>query len=151
MKKLNIISILCLLLCVGGCAQITETAKTVWGSSTRALENARVDAISKTYRCSLSDCFDAVLSLARDAKVAELVAEPVGEGAFDIFIKNRDKRHIVVMGVEGNVETTEVGIFFSQPTLTTVKLEVSSLSSSAKRKVAQSVFDELDARFSVAN
>ena len=55
---------------------------------------------------------------------------------------------IVVMGIEGNVDTTEVGIFFTQPNLTTVKLEVSSLSSNAKRRVAQVIFDELDLRFS---
>ena len=55
------------------------------------------------------------------------------------------------MGIAGNVETTEVGIFFSQPSLTTVKLEVSSLSSSAKRLVAQVIFDELDLRFSESN
>ena len=55
---------------------------------------------------------------------------------------------MVAMGIEGNIETTEVGIFFTQPSLTTVKIEVTSLSSSAKRKTAQLIFDELDLRFS---
>ena len=53
------------------------------------------------------------------------------------------------MGIKGNVDTTEVGIFFTQSNHTTVKLDVSSLSSSAKRKVAEAVFKELDQRFSV--
>ena len=78
------------------------------------------------------------------------VKEPDPGGFFDVFIDNRTKKHIVVMGIPGNVETTEVGIFFSQPSLTTVKLEVSSKSSNAKRKVAEAVFDELNLRFSAA-
>jgi hypothetical protein len=71
-------------------------------------------------------------------------------GVFDIFIKDSKKHRLVVMGIAGNVETTEVGIFFTQPTLTTVKIEVSSLSSSAKRTVSEKTFEELDLRFSVA-
>lgn len=155
-KKMNIICVVCLLVFMTGCAQIVEPVKVIWGSSTRALEHARVDAISQTYKCSLNDCFDAVVSLqrGRDDQMAndQIDNDPaeitVSKGHFDIFINNRKKHHIVVMGIEGNVETTEVGIFFSQPNLTTVKLEITSLSSSAKRKVAQIVFDELDSRFS---
>ena len=155
-----------------GCAQITETAKVIWGSSTRALENARVDAIEKTYRCSYDDCYDSVLTLTRkdpvyiknyhiagkpieddedgedDENDEDELKKPEDTGFFDVFIDNRAKKHIVVMGIKGNVETTEVGIFFSQPSLTTVKLQVSSLSSNAKRKVAEAIFDELDLRFS---
>ena len=153
-KKMNIILLFCFLLSVLGCAQITETAKVIWGSSTRALEDARVDAISKTYRCSFNDCYDAVLSLARnqetrdDQEDSDSVVKAVDNNYFDIFINNRKKRHIVVIGIKGNVDTTEVGIFFSQPNLTTVNIEVTSLSSSAKRRVAQIVFDGLDLRFS---
>lgn len=151
------------LIFLGGCSQVMETSKVIWGSSTKALEKARVDAIDKTYHCSFDDCFDAVLGLSREKPVyvrsyneegkeideeGQVVEEPVSTGDFDVFIKNRAKRHIVVMGIAGSVDSTEVGIFFSQPSLTTIKLEISSLSSSAKRKVAQMVFDELDLRFS---
>lgn len=166
MKKINLMVLLFfLVISFGGCAQITETVKVIWGSSTRALENARVDAISKTYRCSFNDCFDEVLTLARAEKIKiieedddgkdddekedyEVVVESSSTEFFYVFIKNREKRHLVVMDIAGNVDTTEVGIFFAQPTLTTVKVEISSLSSSAKRKVAQAVFDQLDLRFS---
>ena len=174
LKTMKVILLFCFLLSVSGCAQIIEIPKIIWGSSTRALEDARVDALSKTYRCSFNDCYDAVLSFARakealaqkardqEARSQEIRAPEAGsdetnsdsditpahKSYFDIFINNRKKRHIVVMGIEGNVDTTEVGIFFSQPSLTTVKLEISSLSSSAKRRVAQIIFDELDLRFS---
>jgi len=146
--------------------QLQETAKFIWGSSTKALEDARVNAIEKTYRCSFDNCYDSILTLARpepvymkkyneegeeiDDEGKVKVQDPGAEGVFDVFINNRAKKHIVVMGIKGNVETTEVGIFFSQPNLTTVKLEVSSLSSNAKRKVAEAIFDELDLHFSAA-
>lgn len=154
--------------------QLQEAAKFIWGSSTRSLEIARVDAIEKTYRCSYVDCYDSVLTLTRKEPVyiksyntaSEVVEDDEGkeddesdgeelikiedDGVFDVFIDNRAKKHIVVMGIKGNVETTEVGIFFSQPSLTTVKLEVSSKSSTAKRKVAEAIFDELDLHFSAA-
>jgi len=144
--------------------QLQESAKFIWGSSTKALEDARVDAIEKTYSCSFKDCYDSVLTLARAEPIyvkkyneegEEIDDEgkvklPDTEGFFDVFIDNRKKRHIVVMGIEGNVDTTEVGIFFSQSTLTTVKLEVASKSSNAKRKVAEAIFEKLDLNFSAA-
>lgn len=155
-KKLNLFLIAGFLVGASGCARIMDIPKVMWGSSTRALEEARSDAISKTYRCSFNDCYDAVLDLAYKKKkeasgIVEtdtLIIETEKKGIFNVFIKNRKKRHIVVMGIAGNVDTTEVGIFFSQPTLTTVKLEVTSLSSSAKRNVAEPMFEELDLRFS---
>lgn len=142
--------------------QLHETAKFIWGSSTKRLEDAKVNAIKATYHCSFKDCYDSVLTLARSEPVyikkyneegEEIddegeVKVPDKEGFFDVFIDDRVKKHIVVMGIKGNVDTTEVGIFFSQPNLTTVKLEVSSLSSNAKRKVAEIVFKELDLHFS---
>ena len=88
----------CFLFCAGGCAQIIETTKVIWGSSTRALEYARKDAISKTYLCSLNNCFDVVLSLSRDLHVDvnavknddddtdEEVNEVVVDSFFDVFM-----------------------------------------------------------------
>ncbi len=156
LRKLKFIVILCFLLI--GCARIIDIPKVIWGSSTRALEEARADAISRTYRCSFGDCYDTVISFARKKTYKKPVVSETDDfiiatddsGFFDIFIKNRKKRHIVVMGITGNVDTTEAGIFFSQPTLTTVKLEITSLSSIAKRTLSEKLFEELDLRFSVA-
>jgi len=159
---------------------VSETVKVIWGSSTKALENARDEALTKTYQCSFNDCYDAVLALGRAKRIyrnyrqesqerddedsedgdnedsedgdnknkEKAVDVPIAGGYFYVFINDRAKRHIVVMGIDGNVDTTEAGIFFSQPTLTTIKLEISSLSSNAKRKVADIVFNELASRFS---
>ncbi|HBG62438.1 MAG: hypothetical protein A2Y03_06685 [Omnitrophica WOR_2 bacterium GWF2_38_59] len=132
-----------LLVVVSGCANVTETAKVVLGNSTKALEEGRAEAIKKSYACSYQECFYAVLSLAKNEE-----PEPLSEKKyFEVFSKKIDKDHIVVMGIPGNVDTTEVGIFFARRSLKSVEIEISSRSSSAKRKVAKAVFKELDLRF----
>ncbi|HQP10596.1 MAG TPA: hypothetical protein PKV41_04360 [Candidatus Omnitrophota bacterium] len=155
-KKLKCVVLVCLVSC--GCARVLDAPRVIWGSSTRALEEARADAVAKTYRCSFNDCYDAVLNLKRGqenekplvTETEDFIVQTGRTGIFDVFMDDRKNQRMVVMGIPGNVDTTEVGIFFSQPTLTTVKIEVSSLSSSAKRTVAEKIFEELDLRFSVA-
>ena len=171
---------------VAGCSTAVETFKTVWGSSTRALEEARSDAAKRTYTCNLDECYDAVLALARakreyvdykqgveesynngtdqnnqeidnkDLKNQEEKRAPetkINEesGHFDVFINNRTKHEIVVMGVPGAVDTTEVGIFFTQPGPQKVQIEISSLSSGAKRAIADIIFGSLDSKFSAVD
>jgi hypothetical protein len=169
MPKYILFLIVLLIVYAGGCTHITETVKVIWGSSTKALERARKEALTKTYVCSFQECFDAVLTLAfKDGSWSQPVEEELQEGSegeeegkkieklepathFAVFIKNTKKRYIVVMGVRGSVDTTEVGIFFDELTESTVKLEVASLSSNAKRAVSEIVFKELDLKFTTAN
>ena len=132
------------LLFLWGCSPIAETVKKVWGSSTQALENARSESVSKVYSCDFDQCFDAVLSLGRN----EPKLKSTNKKFFDIFLKDPVKGHIVVMGILGNVNTTEVGIFFTPVSDRVVKLDISSLSTTAKEKVAKAVFDELNLHFS---
>ena len=115
-----------------------EPFKTIWGSSTRALDHAREEAISKTYSCDFESCYDAVFNIAKKA-------------GYEIFINDREKKHIVVMSIKGNVNTTEVGIFFDTIEAFKTKIDISSLSSSAKEKVAQVIFDGLDKKFNNDN
>ena len=146
-KKLSCLFILVTIFCVG-CTQITETAKVIWGSSTADLEKARKEAMSKTFKCTLEECFDAVSSLEYRAKNKELVAE----GVFDIFIKDRKKALMVVMGIKGSESMTEVGIFFTPPSLNDIsgstRIEISSLSHLAKEKCAGAIFTALATKFS---
>ncbi len=156
--------ILFLILFAAGCAQVQEFPKIMWGSSTRALEEARVDALRKTYTCSFDECYEAVLQLDRQVSVAGKVdvehkmvtnepkpvedkAVVVDTGFFDVFLKDRVKGVVVVMGIVGNVDTTEIGIFFTRTSTDTTTIEISSLSSSAKRKVAEAVFKKLEEKF----
>lgn len=132
----------CLLLALTGCAGVCETAKKVWGSSTQALEEARVDGISKVYNCTFDECFEAALSLDRNNESLKSKTLKF----YEVFIRDRIKSLIIVMGIEGNVDTTEVGIFFSRLSPQMTKIEISSLSTTAKEKVARAVFAELESR-----
>ena len=135
--------ILFFIIFLNGCAPIQETAKVIWGSSTNALEKARPQAISKTFHCNFDECFDAVVSLEHTSKSKEFIPE----GVFDIFIKDRKKAHLVVMGVTGSEQATEVGIFFVRMSPEIVKIEISSLSHTAKEKAAEAIFATLTSKF----
>jgi hypothetical protein len=65
---------------------------------------------------------------------------------FSVFLKDRIKSHMIVMNIPGNIDTTEAGIFFSY-TENGTKIDISSLSTTAKRTVAQAVFGELDKKY----
>ncbi len=167
----------CLFLLTMGCARLLEPVKKVWGSSTAALERARAEGLRKTYTCTFTECYEAVLSLgrteqeqevkAKQEEEAKVAAEEAGDAEpepgsvpeqefvaddkfFDVFLKDPRQKHIVVIGIKGNVDTTEVGIFFDEVGPSTIKIEISSLSSTAKRRVADAVFNALDKRFSPA-
>ncbi len=160
---------------LAGCARLTEPLRVIWGSSTAALERARADGLRKTYACSFEECYEAVLSLARTQEEQEAKAKQEeeskkaseeGEGTqpgeesgqeqklaaeekfFDVFLKDPRQKHIVVIGVAGNVNTTEAGIFFDEVSPSTIKIEISSLSGTAKQRVADAVFNALNKRFS---
>ncbi len=121
-----------------GCARLADTPKVLWGSSTRALEEAREEALRKTYQTNFGECFEAVLTIAR-------------ESGHTIFIQDRRKRHMILMGVKGNVGTTEVGIFFEESPGPQTTVDITSLSTTAKEKVAKVIFEELDKKFKSLN
>ena len=139
MKNILIIAIVCLLSsCAAwnnGVDHTVEIGKTLWGSSTRALEAARDNAITKTYDKSYWDCVRSSIAVA-DKKQHWV-----------IFKKNEIKGYMVVMGVKGCVNTTEIGIFFDELSDTQTRIEVVSLSTNAKRKVAKGLFHGLDIAF----
>lgn len=116
-----------------GCSHIQEAGKTFWGSSTRALEEARIDAIRKTYKCRYDECFDEVLRVAK-------------EGSLYIHIADKGREYIVLMRIPGSIDTTEVGIFFSDLG-TKTRVDISSLSPSAKQIAADIIFSALNERY----
>ena len=153
---------------------ITEPFKVIWGSSTHALEGARDRAISKTYGCNFDVCYDVVLGIVKGAREEPAINSSVIEKSeessrippsinnlrflspsaavsrqsrYVLFINERSRKRMVVMGIPGNVNTTEVGIFFSELKKSETKIDISSLSSTAKERVAQAVFEELDKKF----
>ena len=155
-----------------GCSWIAESGKMILGTSTKALEEGRTEALSKIYRCSFDECYEAILTLER--KATNVIKTPDQEkeeeaqeeesqkdstplmgkkssaqddGQFIVFLKDPIKGSIVVMGVFGHIETTEVGIFLSRYSPNSIKVEVSSESSGAKEQVATYVFNKLDQLF----
>jgi hypothetical protein len=117
-----------------GVDNTVEVAKTIWGSSTRALEQARDNAITKTYDKPYWDCVRSAIAV-------------VGKKHWVIFKKDEIKGYMVVMGVKGCVNTTEIGVFFDVLSNNQTRIEISSLSTNAKRKVAKGLFHGLDIAF----
>lgn len=133
-----------------GCTPVAEVGKKVWGSSTDTLNNERKNAIKKTFGCSLDACFDKVLELTSipTMPATKVLTTKEKEKYLELFQQNRSKMVIVVMGVPGAVDTTEVGIFFVALEKDKVRVELSSLSTSAKVKAADMVFAKLTEAFS---
>lgn len=120
---------------LAGCTQTVESVRKVWGSSIQRLEQERVRAVRDVYSCEYDKCYQLVHELSRPPKQS-----------YKIFQYRPDKNMFVVIGVPGNVDTTEVGIFLSPIKINETAVEVSSLSSSAKRKVAQAIRAEMEIR-----
>ena len=137
----SITGILCASL-LSGCA-VLDMPKKIWGSSTLTLDRARVHALSAVFSCNFNDCFDSVLTL--DRQNTQLT--PKTRKFFDVFLQNRRKGVLVVIGIAGNIDTTEVGIFLVPSADGQTTVQISSLSSTAKRKVAGAVFNELRQQF----
>jgi len=111
-----------------------EFCKTIWGSSTRVLEQERDKAISKTYDKPYWDCVRSAIHVA-------------GKKNWVIFKKDEIKGYMVIMGVKGCVNTTEIGVFFDEVSDSQTRIQISSLSTNAKRKVARDLFHGLDIAF----
>ncbi len=124
-----------------GCAGIkekaTETAKVMWGSSTKDLEELRSQANSKTFSCALDDCRNQVLGIAK-------------EESLKIFIDNPQKGLIVMMGFPDIINTTEVGVFLSSVDTAKTKIEITSMSPHAQLVGADFFFPKLQKIFTEA-
>lgn len=135
MKKMMCIIFLSML--VSGCAAVntgSEFAKQIWGSSTKALEEARATAIIKKYYQPYWD-------------VVKAAREVINNQGYVIFKNDEVKGYYVLMGVKGSVNTTEVGVFFVEENDHQTRIEIASLSTNAKRIVAKNLFHGLDVTF----
>ena len=167
---LNIFFGLFLSACSSAVETPVEVGKTFWGSSTRALEEARTTATIKNFQCDFNECFDEILKLnnPESETLTYVDYEHAGDKPltlpsmdissmdnrvetkprqFYVFIQDQIKKHLVVIDVPGSVDTTEVGIFFVPLSDKNLRLEVSSLSSRAKKTVSDIVFGVLTEKF----
>jgi hypothetical protein len=137
MKAVSIIAWMFAVSLISGCAGWSDIPKSIWGSSTRVLEEARDKALVKTYDKAYWDCFKAALSVVKKKK-------------YVLFKKDEVRGYMVIMGIPGSVNTTEVGVFFVELNDHQTRIELSSLSSNAKRRLYQGLFHGMDIAFGLA-
>lgn len=128
-----------------GCQFLKNTVDNLWdfpktflGTSTRALEKARDNAITKTYDKGYWDCFRTALKVVMRRQLV-------------VFQKDEIRGFMVIMGIPGAVDTTEVGVFFVELNDHQTRLEISSLSTNAKRLLAKALFHGMDIDFGLVS
>jgi len=115
----------------GGCASMQEAGKKIWGTSIEHLEKVRPQGKSETFALSMDDCF------AR----AEEVLKYAGA---EVYLSMKDKGYLTAMNFKGSVNTTQVGIFFTDTGDGRTKVEIASMSPRLVREVAEMVFEGLN-------
>lgn len=140
MKQRFCLIVLCAL-CVTltGCAKLWETPKIIWGSSIYTLRQGLDNSYYEYFNCDFEDCFNAIVTYAD--------IDP----SVNVFQKSFVKSYIVLMGIERSVDTTEVGVFFTEVEENVIRVDISSLSSNAKRYGSKAVFKELTELYGVAD
>jgi len=138
----RLIILLIISIYIYGCSWIIDFPRSMWGSSVRVLSDKRDQALSKEFSCSRDECFDEVLQLTLPYGV-----EDPENDKFLLFLKDKKKRHMIIMDVPASVDTTEVGVFFDSMANGKIKVDISSLSSRAKEKAAGIIFTKLGTRF----
>jgi hypothetical protein len=123
-----------LIACFGflGCAHLEEAGRKVWGSSIMHLESVRASAVVLEVARPLPDVFKDV--------VAAFEADDVV-----VYIKDLEHRHVVALGFPGHVDTTEVGVFFSDGAQGGTRCEIASMSPGLRDEVARHLKDVLSA------
>jgi hypothetical protein len=121
-----------LLVSLLGCSIIKEVTRGFVGISTKALEDARGQAITKTFKYNYNTCYDKVKA-ALTAIGSYIYAEDKNKHMIAIFVSKTD--------------TTAVGIFLKEIDANNTQVEVSSLSTYAKETVAKGVFSFLEGTF----
>lgn len=122
---------------LSGCAGLKDVPATIWGSSTRVLEDKRSNTLSKTYEKGYWECFRTAVRVLEKKK-------------YVIFKKDEVRGLMIVMGIPGAVNTTEVGVFVVELGEQQTRIELTSLSTNAKRRLAKSLFNGIDVAFGLA-
>ena len=143
MKRIFIL--MCISIYISGCSWVVDLPRSLWGSSIRVLSEKRSEAETQVFSCSREACFESVLAM-----TLPYGAEDRGGDKFVLFAQDKRKQYMIIMGVPGSVDTTEVGVFFDLSDDARTKVELSSLSSRAKQAAAEIIFGKLSATFNPA-
>jgi len=124
MKKIIVLLAACALL--SGCATPGNTWKEFLGVSTKGIEEARADALTKVFDYDYKTCYEKAEALLRKMP--------------NVSIYFKDKGMIAVYVINPN--TTSAGIFFKEIDSGHTQVDVSSESTPTKEWVANNIFYE---------
>ena len=112
-----------------GCATLQEGARGIAGISTKALEDNRKSALTRTFNYDYDSCYNEVKTILTHIG-AYIYAEDLKKQMVAIYVSEED--------------TTPVGLFFKEMDGTHTQLEVVSPSTYAKEFIAARLFFALD-------
>jgi len=124
----------CFIVLLSGCETIKEGAKGFLGISTRSLEEARKDAIAKTFNYDYTACY---------AMVQDIL-----EHMHAYTYSQSKEKHMIAIYVS-KIDTTPVGIFFKEIDKANTQVEVSSRSTYAKEFVSGKISSILDKKLTL--
>ncbi len=126
------VSLLCLSLCLTGCAATTKVVKKALGASTEELEKGRKNAAILIFNYDYDACY---------AKVEKIIN---AHRELTVYDNDPAKGMIAVYYVD--INTTPIGVFFSKIDASHTRVEVSSRSTNAKMFMVNKVLLGKDKR-----
>ncbi len=109
---------------MGGCATPGDWAKEIIGVSTRPIEDARPGALVKVFESGYKACYEKTEAVLKKMSHVSIYA----------------KTDVMIAVYWTRINTTPVGVFFTQVDASHTKVEVASPSTTGKEWVAQNVF-----------
>jgi hypothetical protein len=117
-----------------GCQTLKEGTKGFLGVSTRSLEEARSNAIVKTFSYDYNACYTMAKDILKHMKSYVYADEP--------------KKHMVAFYISEQ-DTTPVALFFKEIDKANTQVEVSSLSTYAREFISEKVLSVLDKKLTL--
>lgn len=118
------LSLFCLVVLCSACSTTNVPISSFLGTSVSHLREVEGDAVVLNFSCQIADCYERLYDFVNETS------------SFKLYQANADEFYFVVYDLPQQIDSTEVGIFlYPESTGTTVR--ISSLSRSAKRKVAE--------------
>lgn len=133
MKKntpvITFVLLLSSILLIPGCVNYRYAFFSVAGVNVQDLENEKNIVSTLSVEIPFEDAFKEVLSIAEKEKLT-------------IYQKNKERKYIVLMGFEGQIYTTRVGVFFHEKNGST-DIFLRSLSKAALERSENMIFPGL--------
>lgn len=123
-----------LILLLNGCTIVKETTRSIAGTSTKELEQARKDAIKGEFEYGYADCYN---------KVKETLKSIGG------YIYSEDEEEGLIAAYISETDTTAVGVFLKEAGLNKTEVEVSSPSTFGKEFISEKIFSVLEGKITV--